>query len=170
MRFSTLILSTVPFTCVISSLGPLAWAPLSEMYGRRPLYIIAFWMYTSRCRPTYYFISILIRPLVFNIPCALAKNIGTLLVCRFLCGIFSSASLVLAGGTISDIWDNNERGFAIALFAAAPYGGPVLGPLAGGFIGETIGWRWLLWVNMIFAGVMYVSTYLKWVTTDISLT
>lgn len=92
-----------------------------------------------------------------NIPCALAPNIGALLSNRFLCGIFASAPLTLAGGTISDVWDNNERGFAIALFAAAPYGGPVLGPIVGGFVGETIGWRWILWVNMIFAGVMYVS-------------
>lgn len=59
---------------------------------------------------------------VFNIPCALAKNIGTLLVSRFLCGFFASGPFALAGGTIADVWDNNERGFAVALFAAAPYG------------------------------------------------
>lgn len=94
--------------------------------------------------------------LVFIIPCAVAKNIQTLLICRFFCGIFASAPLTLAGGTISDIWDNEERGFAIALFAAAPYGGPVLGPIVGGFVGENIGWRWIFWVQLIFAGVMAI--------------
>ncbi len=93
---------------------------------------------------------------VFIIPCAVAKNIETLLICRFFCGIFASAPLTLAGGTISDIWDNEERGFAIALFPAAPYGGPVLGPIVGGFVGETVGWRWIFWVQMIFAGVMAI--------------
>ncbi|KAI0066245.1 MFS general substrate transporter [Artomyces pyxidatus] len=135
----TVVALTVSLMVVGFGLGPLAWAPLSELYGRRPLWIIPFWLYV-----------------IFNIPCALAKNIGTLLVCRFLCGIFSSTALALAGGTISDVWDNNERGFAIALFAAAPYGGPVLAPIVGGFIGETIGWRWMLWVNMMFAGVAAV--------------
>lgn len=77
----------------------------------------------------------------------MAPNIQTLLICRFICGVFSSSPLALAGGTISDIWDNEERGFAIALFAAAPYGGPILGPIIGGFIGENIGWRWILWVR-----------------------
>ena len=77
-----------------------------------------------------------------------------MLICRFFAGFFASAPLTLAGGTISDIWDNEERGFAIALFAAAPYGGPVLGPIVGGFVGETVGWRWIYWVQMIFAGVM----------------
>ncbi|KAH9952005.1 MFS general substrate transporter [Amylocystis lapponica] len=119
--------------------GPLAWSPLSETYGRRPIWII----------PTFIYI-------LFNIPCAVATNIQTLLICRFFAGFFASAPLTLAGGTISDIWDNNERGFAVALFAAAPYGGPVLGPIVGGFVGETVGWRWIFWVNMIFAFCVFL--------------
>ncbi|KAF7790036.1 hypothetical protein EIP86_000985 [Pleurotus ostreatoroseus] len=117
--------------------GPLIWSPMSEIYGRQPLWIIPSWIYV-----------------IFIIPCAVAKNIQTMLICRFFAGFFASAPLTLAGGTISDIWDNEERGFAIALFAAAPYGGPVLGPIVGGFVGETVGWRWIYWVQMIFAGVM----------------
>ncbi|KAI0033613.1 MFS general substrate transporter [Vararia minispora EC-137] len=119
------------------ALGPAIWGPCSELFGRRPIWIISFWLYT-----------------IMNILCALAPNIGALLAGRFLCGLFASSALVIAGGTISDLWDNNERGFAIALFAAAPYGGPVLGPIVGGFVGENIGWRWIIWVNMIFAGVV----------------
>lgn len=107
------------------------------MLGRRLLWVVPSFIYV-----------------IFIIPCAVAKNIQTLLICRFFCGIFASAPLTLAGGTISDIWDNEERGFAIALFAAAPYGGPVLGPIVGGFVGENIGWRWIFWVQMIFAGAM----------------
>ncbi|RDX39588.1 MFS general substrate transporter, partial [Lentinus brumalis] len=105
--------------------GPLILGPLSELHGRRPFSVVPSLIY-----------------------------ICTLLVSRFLYGFFGSGPLALAGGTIADIWDNNERGFAVALFAAAPYGGPVLGPIVGGFIGENIGWRWIFWVNMIFAGVV----------------
>ncbi|EKM53821.1 uncharacterized protein PHACADRAFT_211461 [Phanerochaete carnosa HHB-10118-sp] len=120
-------------------IGPLFWSPLSELLGRRLLWVIPSLIYV-----------------IFIIPCAVAKNIQTLLICRFFCGIFASAPLTLAGGTISDVWDNEERGFAIALFAAAPYGGPVLGPIVGGFVGETLGWRWIFWVQMIFAGFMAI--------------
>ncbi|CAL1705557.1 unnamed protein product [Somion occarium] len=87
-------------------------------------------------------------------------NIETLMIARFFCGVFSSAPFALAGGTISDIWDNEERGFAIALFAAAPYGGPVLGPIVGGFVGQSIGWRWIFWINMIFSGVVALAILL----------
>lgn len=34
----------------------------------------------------------------------------------------------------------------------------MLGPIVGGFIGENIGWRWIIWVNMIFAGVVTLFT------------
>ena len=92
----------------------MVFAPLSELYGRKIMYV-----------------GTLLIGVVFVIPGAVAKNIGTLLSGRFLCGLFASSSLVIAGGTISDIWvctvlctlslwltssqDNNERGFAIAL-------------------------------------------------------
>jgi multidrug resistance protein len=122
------------------AVGPLLWSPLSEIIGRRPVYIISLALYT-----------------IFNIPCALSPNIGGLLVCRFLCGVFSSSGLSLAGGTIADIWNIEERGMAIAYFAAAPYCGPVLGPIVCGWI--NVGSHRLdlfFWVNMAFAGVMLI--------------
>jgi multidrug resistance protein len=122
------------------AVGPLLWSPLSEIIGRRPVYIISLFLYV-----------------IFNIPCALSPNIGGLLVCRFLCGVFSSSGLSLAGGTIADIWDLNDRGMAIAFFAAAPYGGPVFGPIVNGWINVGTGRLDLFfWVNLAFAGLMLI--------------
>ncbi|KAI9487756.1 MAG: major facilitator superfamily domain-containing protein [Benjaminiella poitrasii] len=121
-------------------LGPLLWSPTSEVVGRKPVYVVALGIYT-----------------IFNIPCAVARNIETVLVCRFFCGFFASCSLTLAGGSISDLFPTETRGNAIAYFAAAPYAGPVLGPIVGGWISVgTQNWRWIYWVNMIFAGVMWI--------------
>jgi multidrug resistance protein len=122
------------------AVGPLLWSPLSEIIGRRPVYIISLSFYV-----------------IFNIPCALSPNIGGLLVCRFLCGVFASSGLSLAGGTIADVWNMEERGMAIAYFAAAPYCGPVLGPIVCGWI--NVGSHRLdlfFWVNMAFSGVVMI--------------
>ena len=122
------------------AVGPLLWSPLSEQIGRRPVYIISLTCYVC-----------------FNILCALAPDIGALLVGRFLCGVFSSSGSSLAGGTIADVWATEERGFAIAYFAAAPYCGPVVGPVVTGWI--TVGSGRLdlfFWVNMAFAGVVSI--------------
>ncbi|CAI7626316.1 unnamed protein product [Penicillium viridicatum] len=117
------------------AVGPLLWSPLSEIIGRRPVYIISLTLYV-----------------IFNIPCALSPNIGGLLVCRFLCGVFSSSGLSLAGGTIADIWSIEERGMAIAYFAAAPYCGPVLGWINVGSGRLDL----FFWVNLAFAGAITI--------------
>ncbi len=122
------------------AVGPLIWSPLSELIGRRPVYIISLSLYV-----------------IFNIPCALSPNIGGLLVCRFLCGVFSSSGLSLVGGTIADMFPKKTRGMAIAYFAAAPYCGPVVGPIVCGWINIGSGRLDLFfWVNMAFAGVMLI--------------
>lgn len=122
------------------AVGPLLWSPLSEIIGRRPVYIISLALYV-----------------IFNIPCALAPNIGCLLACRFLCGVFSSSGLSLAGGTIADVWNIEERGMAIAFFAAAPYCGPVIGPIVTGWINVGSGRLDLFfWTNMGFVGVIMI--------------
>lgn len=121
-------------------IGPLLWSPLSELFGRKPVYIVALFIY-----------------MLFNIPCAVAKNIETVLVSRFFGGFFASCSLTLAGGSIADIWPTEHRGNAIAYFAAAPYAGPVLGPIVGGWISVgTQSWRWIYWVNMMFSGLVWI--------------
>lgn len=121
------------------SVGPLIWAPLSEEIGRRPVYIISYGLYV-----------------IFNIPCAVAKNIGTVLVCRFLCGVFSSSALTNVGASLVDL-HRESRGLAIAFFSFSPYSGPVFGGIVNGFISVGSGrYDLMVWVNMAFAGVMWI--------------
>lgn len=122
------------------SLGPLIWSPVSDLYGRRVAYFVSLGLYV-----------------IFNIPCALAPNIGCLLACRFLCGVWSSSGLCLVGGSIADMFPSETRGKAIAFFAYAPYCGPVFGPLVNGFINISTGRMDLIfWVNMAFCGFMWI--------------
>lgn len=119
--------------------GPLLWAPLSELFGRQILYAGTYGMLT-----------------VFNAGAAGSNNVATLIVLRFLAGAFGSSPLTNAGGVIADMFPAKERGLAMSLFAAAPFMGPVLGPIVGGFVGETVGWRWVEGVMAIFTGVLWI--------------
>lgn len=122
------------------SLGPLIWSPVSDLYGRRVAYFVSMGLYT-----------------IFNIPCAISPNISGLMVSRFLCGVFASSGLCLVGGSIADMFPSSTRGKAIAFFAFSPYCGPIFGPLVNGFISVcTRRMDLIFWVNMAFAGVMWI--------------
>lgn len=122
------------------TVGPLVWGPASEIWGRRPVFLIAFLCYTC-----------------FQVGCALAKNTASILVFRFLGGLFASCPLTNAGALLADIWDADRRGIAMSLFSLAPFAGPALGPIVGGFIGASnASWRWLFWVLTMFAGFCFI--------------
>ncbi|SCU78220.1 LADA_0A04500g1_1 [Lachancea dasiensis] len=119
-------------------LGPLLFAPLSEEFGRNPVYLVT-----------------LLVAVVFIVPCGAAKNIGTLLAFRFLDGLAFSAPMCLIGGSLSDMWRSDERGVAMSLFSAAPFLGPVMGPIVGSLISVKCSWRWVYWFMLIFSGCIY---------------
>lgn len=127
-------LLTITLFVIGFGVGPMAFAPLSEIFGRRPVYGVT-----------------LALAVIFTIPGAVAKNIGTLLVTRFLAGVSFSAPMSLVGGTLVDMWKNEERGVPMAAFSAAPFIGPGVGPLVGGFLGDAAGWRWLYWIQLILS-------------------
>jgi sugar phosphate permease len=89
------------------AIGPVFWAPLSELYGRQTLFTITYGCLTA-----------------FNAGAAGAQNIQTLLVLRFLAGCFGSSPLTNAGGVIADMFNAEQRGIATSLFAVAPFMGP----------------------------------------------
>lgn len=90
---------------------------------------------------------------IFQIPVAVAQNVATICVGRFIGGFFAAAPLSVVGGALADLWDPIPRAYAICIFAAGGFAGPVAGPIAGGFITEsTLGWRWTSWITLIIAG------------------
>ena len=121
------------------AIGPLFWAPLSELFGRQILFFFTYAALTA-----------------FNAGAAGAQNIQTLLVLRFLAGSFGSSPLTNSGGVIADMFPASERGLALCAFASAPFLGPTLGPIVGGFAGESIGWRWVEGIIAIFTGVLWI--------------
>ncbi|ORY78951.1 major facilitator superfamily domain-containing protein [Protomyces lactucae-debilis] len=116
--------------------GPLLWGPLSEFYGRRPLFLLTFTLY-----------------LCFTFLCAFTPNYAGLLIGRFLTGTFASASLSNSPGVLVDIWGPMERGNAMAVFSMMTFVGPALGPLTSGFIQLKLNWRWSFYVLLWLAGI-----------------
>ncbi|KAH8167420.1 hypothetical protein CIB48_g798 [Xylaria polymorpha] len=114
-----------------------------EMYGRQITFFISYAALTA-----------------LNAGTCAAKDITTLAVLRFFAGAFGSSPLTNSGGVIADMFDAKDRGFAGALFAMAPFLGPAIGPIAGGFLSQAAGWRWVEGLMAAFTGVVWIAVAL----------
>ena len=121
------------------AIAPMTWAPMSEHFGRQRLYAIMFGLLT-----------------VFGAASSGSKSIQTLLVLRFLAGTFGSSSIVNSAGVIADMFVAKERGLAMMVYSSAPFVGPTIGPIAGGFVSQYGGWRWNDGMTVIFTGVLWI--------------
>ncbi|KAH8730995.1 major facilitator superfamily domain-containing protein [Phaeosphaeriaceae sp. PMI808] len=142
IKNDTVIAMTVSLYVLGFALGPLILAPLSELYGRLPVY--------HGCNLFY---------IAFTIGCAFSTNVSMFLVFRFIAGCAASGPMSVGGGTIADLTAPEERGKAMALFTMGPLLGPVIGPIIGGFVSEYIGWRWTFRIILVLAGIIGGLTF-----------
>ncbi|PPR04271.1 hypothetical protein CVT26_004061 [Gymnopilus dilepis] len=119
--------------------GPILWGPLSERFGRKPIFIYSFFLYT-----------------LTQMGLALSKNTSTVLVLRFLGGCLAASSVSNCGAVVSDVWDAKTRGKGLAIMSATPFVGPALGPAVAGFIGAQASWRWVFWLLTAFTGLCWL--------------
>ncbi|KAI0964038.1 hypothetical protein AcW1_000955 [Taiwanofungus camphoratus] len=137
------ITSSVEISLTISvfvlayAIGPLFLGPLSEIYGRVIVLQLSNAWYSA-----------------WNLGCGFAQNKAQLIAFRFLAGLGGSAPLATGGAVLSDMWTPENRGQAIAIYSLAPLLGPVIGPIAGGWIAEKSTWRWVFRATTITACVV----------------
>jgi DHA1 family multidrug resistance protein-like MFS transporter len=129
-------------------LGPLLWAPLSEVYGRRIAVLTP--MFIAIC---------------FSFGSAVAKDFQTLMITRFFGAFFASAPVTNTGGVLGDLYSPAWRALAMAGYAMAVVGGPCLGPIvSAAFVANpSLGWRWteyftgILQAAILFIDVIFID-------------
>jgi DHA1 family multidrug resistance protein-like MFS transporter len=118
-------------------LGPMIFSPMSEhpAVGRTYIYIITLAIFV-----------------ILQIPTSLSENIGSLLVLRFLAGVFASPALATGGASVGDVIQSSRIPIGLASWGVCAVCGPVLGPLIGGVLAELVNWRWTFWFLLILDG------------------
>jgi MFS family permease len=78
----------------------------------------------------------------------LAQTMPELIACRALQGLGAGALFPLALATVGDIVPIRERGRYQALLGSGTVVGSILGPIVGGVIADTLGWRFVFLMNV----------------------
>lgn len=120
--------------------GPMVLAPCSEVWGRRPIWIIGTCWYV-----------------LWNTLCGFSTNRALLITGRLMSGLGASAEFAVSGAIVADCFTSDERGKSTAVRSFLPLLGPAIGPIVGGVMVQHTSWRWLFYVLSIFAGCLAVA-------------
>lgn len=131
-------------SCFMFGLGtaPLLLAPLSETFGRRPLFVGCLAAFTA-----------------LQVPIALAPDVVTFVVFRALAGVVGSVGVANGGGSIFDMFETRARAKVLGVYLTGPLLGPSLGPLIGGTMVGRMHWRWIFWMLFLVSGGVTLMIY-----------
>lgn len=115
---------------LMMAISPLYWGPMSQVYGRKPIYIASSFGYLIGCLGT-----------------SLSKNLVMFIVFRCLTAFAGSSFLAVGAGTIGDIYRPTERGTAMGWYLLGVSGGPAFAPVISGIIVAFRPWQDVFWLT-----------------------
>ncbi len=104
--------------------GQLAYGPLSDRLGRRPVLLAGVGLYVAA-----------------SIGCALAPSIAALIAARLFQALGACAGPVICRAIVRDVHGRSDAARILSYMGAAMALAPALGPIVGGYVESWLGWR-----------------------------
>ncbi|KAL6705350.1 multidrug transporter [Coniothyrium glycines] len=132
---------TVTVYLVFQGISPMLWGPISDRYGRRPVYLIC--------------LSILVASSIGLALCP-TNSFWLLLFLRCFQSGGSASTIALGAGVIGDISTSRDRGGYFGMFNLGPMLAPCIAPAMGGALSQGLGWRSIFWTIVIMVAICLV--------------
>lgn len=127
-----------------TTVGPI-FGKLSDIYGRRPIYMIAIAIFA-----------------VGSLLCGLVTTLPQLIAARAVQGIGAGGLMPLAFIIVGDIFTLEQRAKVQGLFSGVWGVSSVAGPLIGGFLVDRVSWHWVFLINLPVAAVAAALVWTAW--------
>jgi len=108
------------------------YGKLSDLYGRRKIYVIAMALF-----------------LVGSVLCGMANSMTTLIFARALQGIGAGGIMPLAFILIGEMFSLEQRAKMQGFFSGVWGVSSIAGPLLGGFLVDKLSWHWVFYINIV---------------------
>src|SRR5687767_12281001 len=108
------------------------YGKLSDIYGRRSLYVSAMALF-----------------LIGSIWCGWANSMTQLILARALQGVGAGGIMPLAFILIGEMFTLEQRAKMQGLFSGVWGVSSIVGPLLGGFIVDQLSWHWIFYINIV---------------------
>ena len=117
-----------------------------DRYGRKRVFLVGVALFAAA-----------------SLGCALAPGFASLLAARALQGIGAALLVPTSLALLGAAFEGEARGRAVGTWAAAAAVTSALGPVVGGWLVDTVGWRAIFLINLPFAAV---AGWLAWRRVD----
>lgn len=120
---------------------------LGDLFGRKPLMIFGMSGFV-----------------LASALCGQAQDMLQLIAFRAVQGLFGGVLFATVFASVADLYPPRERPKVQGLFGGIWGVASVIGPTAGGFLTDTVGWRWVFYVNLPIgiAAVAFVALTMPW--------
>ena len=132
---------TVAIPALGLALGPLFWSSLSDIYGRRLIFLIGTFI-----------------AFVATIGAAVANKFSGYMAARFFQGFGVSPGATVGLAVVNDLFFDHERGQKMGMWVVAIDTGLLVGPIIGGAI-DLVSAAWIQWLTLIMFGVLLVLEF-----------
>ncbi len=122
-----------PFTSYMlsSTISIILFGKLSDIYGRKNILILGIGIFVAG-----------------SIMCGFSTNMIELIIFRGIQGIGGGILIALPFIVVGEIFSPRERSKYMGILASVFGVSSVLGPILGGVLTDTVGWRWIFFVNV----------------------
>lgn len=119
--------------------APLFWRPLSNRYGRRPIFILS-----------------LIGSLLFNLGCAKSETYAVMATCRAFTAFFISPASAIGSAVVVETFFKKDRAKYMGVWTLLLTLGVPLAPFIFGFVAYHVGYRWIYWIFAMINGAQLI--------------
>ncbi|MGN0069204.1 MAG: multidrug effflux MFS transporter [Prevotella sp.] len=124
------------------ALGQVFFGPLSDKYGRRPVVIVSLWVFIAS-----------------TVACIYAPSIELFVAMRLLQGIGGAGGIVLSRSIATDRYWGEKLAKMMAIIGAINGIAPVVAPVAGGMMTDSLGWRGIFTLLMAVGILLLMGSH-----------
>ncbi|MGI0493660.1 DHA2 family efflux MFS transporter permease subunit [Alkalinema pantanalense CENA528] len=147
-----------------ATVSEVGWVVTSYGIANVVLIPLSAWL-GSRFGKKSYFVFSMIGFTIASVLCGLSTNLPLLVIARILQGLCGGGLLAKAQAILFETFPPAEQGIAQAVFGVGVIAGPAIGPTLGGILTDSLGWRWIFFINLPI-GILAVAMALLFLPPD----
>lgn len=123
------------------AVGQVFLGPLSDKFGRKIIVVCSLAIFSGA-----------------TIACMFSPTIDFFNICRFLQGLGGAGGIVMSRSIATDCYTGKQLAGTLAIIGAINGIMPVIAPVAGGFVAQSLGWQWIFGVLFVIGVVLLLMT------------